>query len=560
MMYRDQWKKAAFLHERVSTGPVVEPAARQRAEQRLKTWKEGMVGNAEGFELRLREAGLSEEQFLSLLAADDAVELDEPRADFSWLPVLEALAQGKHQEEPLPVLEPPRSTEGPTTRPNFTGFTLPMLRIAAARLRAGVAGLQAQHGASPPLLGTEAERMLLFSLQQALSRRATRVLVLELNAARLLGTLQGATPQERFDNFSRSLEEPQRQLGLLREYPVLARSLANTVERWVAVNLELLGRVAADRRALGQHMLGGREIGELRSLRTGTADVHRGGRSVAQLQFSSGLKLIYKPKALEIDVHFQQLLEWLTARGLSTPQRTLKVLSRDGYGWVEHVDCAECDSREALQRFYRRQGSFLALLYLLRAVDFHLENLIAAGEFPVMVDLESLFYHPPPITYGDDAYQRAVAFLDQSVIIGLLPFQMTLGGKSVDLSGLGGQAGQVLPQRGLTLEDAQKDTMRLVQGEIRTQGSNNLPRLNGQAANAADFVEEMAQGFQETYRLLGRHRAELEGGCASSPRWRSATSSGRPSATASSSRRATTRTSSGTRSTSSGCWKSLGRR
>lgn len=509
MIHREQWKKAAFLHERAVAEPLSDSTARARAEHRLKQWRESLRSSPESFAQRLSQAGLTEEQFLALLG-DEAVRLEEHRADFSWLSFLEQLAQRKHHDEPLPPLDTSPISEGPSSRPNFAGLTLPMLRLGAARLRAGVAAIQARHAPGPPLLGVEAERALLLALQQSLSRRATRVLALELNTARLLGSLQGATPQERFENFSRSFEEPERLLALLQEYPVLARSLATTVERWLSAHLELLERVVTDRQELGRYFLDGRDPGGVCALQLGGSDLHRGGRSVVRLMFSSGLQLIYKPKALQIDVKFQQLLEWLNAQGLSTPHRTMKVLDRGAHGWVEFVSTAECDSQEALQRFYRRQGSHIALLYVLRAVDVHLENLIAGGEHPVLIDLESLFYHTPPVVYGEDAYQRAVARLDQSVLlIGLLPFQMSVGGKSVDLSGLGGKEGQVLPQPVLVTENAQQDTMRLVRGQVRTQGSNNRPRFNGKPANAADFVEEMAQGFEETYRLLVRHREEL---------------------------------------------------
>ncbi len=71
----------------------------------------------------------------------------------------------------------------------------------------------------------------------------------------------------------------------------------------------------------------------------------------------------------------------------------MRVLVRDGYGWVEHVAAAACESGEEIERFYRRQGELLALLYVLDAADIHSENLIAAGEHPFLVDLEALF-HP----------------------------------------------------------------------------------------------------------------------------------------------------------------------
>ena len=59
---------------------------------------------------------------------------------------------------------------------------------------------------------------------------------------------------------------------------------------------------------------------------------------------------------------------------------------------MEFVAASGCTEAEAIQRFYERQGAYLALLYALEATDFHLENLIAAGEYPVWVDLESLFH------------------------------------------------------------------------------------------------------------------------------------------------------------------------
>ena len=46
-----------------------------------------------------------------------------------------------------------------------------------------------------------------------------------------------------------------------------------------------------------------------------------------------------------------------------------------------------------MKRFYERQGGYLALLYMLQATDFHHENLIAAGEHPVLLDLGHFSTH-----------------------------------------------------------------------------------------------------------------------------------------------------------------------
>src|SRR5262249_48799495 len=133
--------------------------------------------------------------------------------------------------------------------------------------------------------------------------------------------------------------------------------------------------------------------GVLVQLHAGVGDKHRGGQCVLISQFSSGLRVVHKPKALAVDVHVQELLRWLNARGDHPPFRILTVLDRGSYGWVEYVAARDCTSPEEVGRFYERQGGYLALLYALEATDFHYENLIAAGEHPVLIDLESLF-HP----------------------------------------------------------------------------------------------------------------------------------------------------------------------
>src|SRR5690606_9751936 len=122
---------------------------------------------------------------------------------------------------------------------------------------------------------------------------------------------------------------------------------------------------------------------------------------------------------------FQRLLTWLNARGAEPVFRTLEVLDRGDHGWVEFVSPAACGSEEEVGRFYRRQGGYLALLHLLEATDFHYENLIAAGEHPVLVDLETLFH---PGVEGSELQRSeervGLAIQDTVLRVGLLPHRI----------------------------------------------------------------------------------------------------------------------------------------
>jgi len=64
---------------------------------------------------------------------------------------------------------------------------------------------------------------------------------------------------------------------------------------------------------------------------------------------------------------------------------------------MEHVEVASCLNEAAVRRFYTRLGGMIGGAYLLKAVDCHRENVIAAGEDPVLVDIDAL-WHVSPLT------------------------------------------------------------------------------------------------------------------------------------------------------------------
>lgn len=201
-----------------------------------------------------------------------------------------------------------------------------------------------------------------------------RTLVLELHVARLQGLLEGETPEERFQSFSSRLRQRDVALSILQEYPVLARQLIISIDAWVDTSLELLHRLSRDWDTIRATFNSNGDPGMLTEVAGGIGDTHRGGRSVLIIGFASGVKVVYKPKPLAVDAHFQELLAWLNQRGGHPPFRTLQVIDRGDYGWVEFVPAQGCATREEVQRFYERQGGYLALLYALEATDFILKT------------------------------------------------------------------------------------------------------------------------------------------------------------------------------------------
>ncbi|HEY4588081.1 MAG TPA: type 2 lanthipeptide synthetase LanM family protein, partial [Thermoanaerobaculia bacterium] len=286
---------------------------------------------------------------------------------------------------------------------------------------------------------------------------------------------------------------------------------AEELDAWAEVSLELFARLARDWPDLLATFFGGRDPGALTGCDGGAGDRHRGGRSVRILEFAAGAKLVYKPRPMAADAHFQELLAWVESLNANLSCRRLAVLDRGDYGWMEHVAAAGCATEEEVALYHRRLGGLLALLYALEATDCHYENLIAAGDQPVVVDLESLFH--PRWEIKDPARpdeRLAGDALGESVLrIGLLPFQVGEGEGAVDLSGVASVAGQPSPQPVLQWRGAGTDEMRAVRERVTMEGASNRSSLGGREIQAAEFTAEMAAGFSTVYRLLAAHRAEL---------------------------------------------------
>lgn len=366
-----------------------------------------------------------------------------------------------------------------------------------------------------PAILDPAETALAQDLGTRLYQATARVMVLELNVARLEGRLTGRTGEERFRDYCASFRDARTTLALLREYPVLGRVAATTIDRWQVTTREMLERLAGDWAAIQARLAFHPDDRVASFARAG--DIH-GGRAVHVIGFESGRKLIYKPRSISLFEGFQRLLRWCNDSGWAPGFRTLATVDRGDYGWVEFAEHMPCADRDAVERFYRRAGGTLALLYALGTTDIHYENVVASGEHPVIVDLDTLIVPRARVPGIPSPVERLLEALSSSVLrVGLLP-QLIWGSPDapgVDLSGFGGRAGQVVPIDRFEWGDLQTDQMHAVTGTNTLEGARNRPVLGATVLEAPDFTEVITDGFEAMYCLLQSRRASLlsAGGC-----------------------------------------------
>ena len=215
---------------------------------------------------------------------------------------------------------------------------------------------------------------------------------------------------------------------------------------------------------------------------------------------------MYKPRSQAIARHFQQLLGWLNERDPELSMRTTAILDRNEYGWCEFVEQENCLSTDQVSRFYERQGVLLGLLYVFGGSDIHQENVIAASDQPVLVDLEALF-QPPLVELMNDSADRAPrsVLADSVMRTGLLPAYF----RGIQLGGLTPRGEQYTEDGEPVWANPGTDEMHLTRQKRRLSTTSNMPMLDGQYVGVAKYHDKFIGGFTRVLGLLLRNRSDL---------------------------------------------------
>jgi len=282
------------------------------------------------------------------------------------------------------------------------------------------------------------------SLKHVIHAKLSRLLLLELNAARVTGRLKGFDSAERWNHFIELSSETGFWEEVSNQYPPVLARVARIVHNRCAASFRFALRWASDRASLFNLL--GDAPGELEELSFGAGDSHCSGQTVAHVRCDGGA-IVYKPRSMAVDAALHDFVAQLSG-DVDYPLliRVPQVFTSDTHGWAEFVTHRYASGREELSKFYRGIGHWLAIMRLLGGSDLHAENLIADGGSPVVVDCETLFtprFDPFPSGLGQ-AIDEAMRTVAGTVLnIGILPGRgQGLGWRGVDISGVGSLSGE----------------------------------------------------------------------------------------------------------------------
>ena len=237
-------------------------------------------------------------------------------------------------------------------------------------------------------------------------------------------------------------------------------------------------------------------------------DPHGSGGRVARLRLSTPCgrshEVVYKPRSLDVDDAFYRLADELARRDGQSLARPW-ILCRGGHGWMQFVSPSDCTELEGVRSFYFRLGWLAALIYALSGRDIHAGNVVAQGEFPVLVDLECLL--TPAIASGASS-GKGLPMVTATAIIPMVRFAVG-GFHGMDVSAFSGGYGGVHYYSDWRIINLENMVPRVRRVRAKTAMSSNRPRLNGRSANPFEFCDEFINGFDRGYRCLLRERRWL---------------------------------------------------
>ena len=525
---------ASFLWERLNCdrfivdSPQINQAELEQrcdhevAQLRCDRWRQNVAqeNKLEILQKRLQWEGLKLDDIYPRLGKVKlAAEASLPKWAQTLGQIIETAATYNCETQPLSVIDAEESIP-------FEDLWLPAIEVARKNLltHLGVTELTADN-LPLSILSEKAYITLERSLLQRLSLISAKTLDFEFSKIRpfgqnllnLLGieeTKEDST--SKYHQFvSRFLEDGL--LSFFQQYPVLGRLIAVAVDLWVAATGEFIQRLANDQGKIQQVFSQKQsDLGKVCAIKTSLSDPHNQGRTVILLTFESGLKLVYKPKDLGLELAWNQLLIWCNRNSQLLDIKVIKVFNRDGYGWVEYVEHLPCSEQSAIARFYQRAGMLMCLVYVLRGTDCHYENLIANGEHLVLIDMESLLHHDSKIMEDSpeaEAFETESVqlFWDSVLRTGLLP-RWDFGPDqrvAYDISGLGSISPQQTSRKVKRWQAVNTDNMHLRSENITMPVQKNMPLWGEKTQSPNDYQDQILVGFEQMYHFLMEHQTQL---------------------------------------------------
>ena len=341
------------------------------------------------------------------------------------------------------------------------------------------------------------------TLLERLGKISLGILMFEMYLCKKTGKLNGRNSEEEYDYYNNNfLSKKSYKQELFNIYPCLLRSVTETVENLSSYYVLLLERLNKDKNEIANKFCGGLEFKNVVEISSNISDSHKKGNGVSILKLDNGIKIVYKPRSLKIEKVYFDFLGKINA-GCKYEMYEPKILDCQEYGWEEFVYYKSCKTEDEIRRYFYRFGILIFGSYILNTNDLHEENVIATGEYPIIIDAETILDNRRR-GRTNSAKEEINYILHESVLYsGLLPhYRFSNLGHGVDMSAIKGSEGKEYPIVIPKIADLCTSNMRFVYEHPTTGVNQNLVKLDGENVSAFHYLKEINAGFEDAYKYV----------------------------------------------------------
>lgn len=336
-------------------------------------------------------------------------------------------------------------------------------------------------------------------LQQVIARQLSRPLYLDFNIFRSINKAERL--EETGDNqylYQRFIDDIN-QKGLsewLAQNPGLKQRLKQICDREISNVQRVLKRLHQNRKKICRTFDISDSKYVVKELKFGLSDPHKGRQTVIEITFEGNSKIIYKPRSIEAEHAWNRFLNWINKHSLDLSFKTVKIVSYNSHGYMEYVEPTACETAQEVSNYYKRLGAICTLSHFFGSTDLHAKNLVACGEHPVIIDLETLLPVAPSITDTPAGITKS----------GLIPSDITSisdSGIESSVLGLGIHPDQKMTQK--CWDRINTDKMDRIDKEKQWESQQSLPRLKNAIQSPLTYFSNLIDGMKQMNQFLCAH-------------------------------------------------------
>ena len=245
-------------------------------------------------------------------------------------------------------------------------------------------------------------------------------------------------------------------------------------------------------------------------------DSHEKSKSVIIFTFSNNIKLVYKPRDLRVIKTYNSFVDCINESSALLDVAKINGLYYENYSFEKFIKYEQCKSEQEIKNYYKRFRHIVAIAHVLCANDLHSENLIAASQYPTIIDLETIIQADSQLYISKK--ERAGAVIKHDMFVNSICFTSLLpqlsfnnkNGKVIGISALNGKSDK-LPFKVLSPININTDEYKLDYQNHIIQASNNIPMLNGKLVYFNNYKKEIYSGFEEMMNFFMDSKSKLIG-------------------------------------------------